>query len=396
MHNTLRPELAAKCVEMLYSQASNAYTASIVAGVLVGALYWNLASRAVIVGWGVAYLAMIAIRHLLGVRYRMRLQTIDQSPAWLRYFRSPVFVCGALWGAFGVYLASHGDAYHLAALLLTLGALVSGAVTAYSIVISVFLAFCVPAMMPVGLYLISQGTYSQVALGLLVLAWMYFMYQGARRFRTFALESLGYQFENTALVRNLAEERDKAEELAIRLKALSSLDSLTGIANRRQFDDEMQAAFARASRDGNEVALILCDLDCFKLYNDTYGHPQGDECLRRAAALLAEHASRESAVAARFGGEEFAVVIPKTDRGAALALAMKIRAALEALGLPHESSKVGGKVVTGSFGVSSVVPGDGATIARLIECADQALYDAKGAGRNRAAYVPYTGAPAAA
>jgi diguanylate cyclase (GGDEF)-like protein len=390
----LRLELSSKCLELLYSQSANAYSASVVGGLFLGALFWNRASKLVIVAWGVAYLVMIAIRHQLGVRFRYQVPGVQAAGPWLRYFQATVLICGVLWGLFGLYLAQHANSHQLAAIVITLGALVSGAVITYSVVMPVFAAFAVPALVPIVLFLMAQDTPGEIMLGLVVLVWLLFMHRLAQRFRGFALESLNYQFENVTLLHDLAEQRDKAEELAMQLKALSAIDGLTGVANRRQLDEELLSAWQRAERENHEIALILCDTDCFKAYNDTYGHLQGDACLRQIAGVLAQHAARGGGVAARYGGEEFAVLLPRTNPENALALAEHMRLAVEALAIPHETSTVG-KCVTASFGVCSTTPGDGASVATLIENADKALYQAKRGGRNQVVRMkrPKDGAP---
>jgi diguanylate cyclase (GGDEF)-like protein len=382
MRQTLRPELVSKCLEMVYAQAVTAYTASIVAALFLGALFWNMASTEVIVGWMVAYVVLVVLRHQVYVRFRLQVPGAQSSGRWLRWFELGLLATGVMWGLFSVYLAQHGDPHRLAVVVITLGALVSGAVWAYGVFPSAFLAFSAPAMAPIGVYLIAQGTYGDLLLGLIVLTWLWFMFQGARRFRAFAIESLNFQFENMALMGDLAEQRDKAEELAAQLKALSSLDGLTGVPNRRHFDGEVAHAWDAALRAGHPMSLILCDLDCFKLYNDTYGHPQGDECLRQAASVLSRIAKDGAGTAARFGGEEFAVVLPQGDRTAALGVAERMRSAVEGLRLPHRSSTVG-PVVTGTFGVATAMPTPSLSMQTLVETADRALYEAKNAGRNR-------------
>jgi len=382
MDRTPRLELQSKCLELLYSQSANAYSASVVGGLFLGALFWNRASKFVIVGWAVAYFVMIAIRHQLGVRFRYQVSGVQAAGPWLRYFQVTVLICGILWGLFGVYLAVHANSYQLAAVVITLGALVTGAVISYAVDMSVFAAFAVPALVPMVLYLMARDTAGEIMLGLVVLVWLLFMHRLAQRFRSFALESLNHQFENVTLLHDLAEQRDKAEELAVQLKALSALDGLTGVANRRQLDEELQTAWQRALREHRELGLILCDTDCFKPYNDTYGHLQGDAALRQIAGVLASHAARGGGVAARYGGEEFAVLLPRTNAESALALAEQMRLAVEALRIPHEKSTAA-TVVTASFGVCCMTPDDTTPVTTLIEFADKALYEAKRGGRNQ-------------
>ena len=167
----------------------------------------------------------------------------------------------------------------------------------------------------------------------------------------------------------------------IELQKLAALDGLTGIANRRRFDEVMKSEWQRGQREGRPLSLLLCDIDFFKSYNDTYGHPAGDLCLKKTAAVLTEHLKRPADLAARYGGEEFAIVLPETALDGALVVANACRAHLEQLALENTGAALG--LVTMSIGVASVMPTPGGGPEELIARADKALYAAKHGGRNR-------------
>ncbi|HXZ56060.1 MAG TPA: GGDEF domain-containing protein [Gaiellaceae bacterium] len=168
-----------------------------------------------------------------------------------------------------------------------------------------------------------------------------------------------------------------------RVVSQAATDSLTGLANRWSFDEELALEWRRAERVGDSLALILADLDDFKSVNDTYGHPVGDQVLRRIAEILALNI-RQVDLAARYGGEEFAVIVPEADLEGAIQLAERLRTALEA----HEIELPDGKrmAVTASFGVA--VKGDLPHGEDLIASADEALYESKRAGKNRVSPLP--------
>jgi diguanylate cyclase (GGDEF)-like protein len=168
-----------------------------------------------------------------------------------------------------------------------------------------------------------------------------------------------------------------------KLAALSATDGLTGIANRRRFDEALEVEWRRAGRSGEPIALAMLDVDLFKQYNDLYGHQAGDDCLRTIAQLFAAAARRPGDLAARYGGEEFAFIAPMTDRAHAQLIAESICQLLEKLALPHEMSPFG--VVTASIGVAVQIPGENAyaSAEMLVQMADAALYQAKQFGRNR-------------
>jgi len=198
------------------------------------------------------------------------------------------------------------------------------------------------------------------------------------------------QHAERRLEQRVAERTQELGELNARLAALSMTDSLTGLANRRQFDEALRSEWERARRTGQPLALLMLDVDHFKRYNDLYGHLAGDECLQRVAAVLGGAARRGGDLVARFGGEEFALILPNTDGASARLVAEQIIHDVQALGLPHAGSGHG--CVTLSVGVACTDPGAGGAPDSLIHSADVALYRAKGQGRNGAALA--AGAPA--
>ncbi len=173
---------------------------------------------------------------------------------------------------------------------------------------------------------------------------------------------------------------DRLGEANRNLLMLASTDGLTGLANRRSFDKALTRELARCSRDGLPVALLLVDVDHFKRYNDSYGHQEGDECLKRLSHLLRGMARRPGDVAARYGGEEFAVILPNTAADGGLHFAESLRTAVEQLNIPHCRSSYG--IVTVSVGIACETPVSGSDSIILLH-ADAALYSAKAGGRNR-------------
>ncbi len=173
------------------------------------------------------------------------------------------------------------------------------------------------------------------------------------------------------------------------LQRLSDMDGLTEVTNRRRFDDVLKAEWKRANRSNAPLSLIFCDIDYFKLFNDTYGHQAGDECLRAVARVIRTNLRRPEDLVARYGGEEFILVLPNTDMEGAFHLAETIRKALTHKRIAHRLSPIH-PYITLSLGVSSIIPdqcADSELLAgmpdALVRLADQALYEAKQRGRNR-------------
>ncbi|HIK53021.1 MAG TPA: CHASE2 domain-containing protein [Oscillatoriales cyanobacterium M59_W2019_021] len=165
------------------------------------------------------------------------------------------------------------------------------------------------------------------------------------------------------------------------LQRLVSIDSLTQIANRRRFDEYLDREWQRGVRERLRLSIMLCDVDYFKIYNDTYGHPAGDRCLQAVASAIARAVKRPADLAARYGGEEFAIVLPNTDFKGAVQVAQLIQQEVERLQIPHESSPVS-PYVTLSLGIACQIPSAQNSPKALVVAADRALYRAKERGRN--------------
>jgi two-component system chemotaxis family response regulator WspR len=195
------------------------------------------------------------------------------------------------------------------------------------------------------------------------------------------------QLERDEAYRSLARVKRELEESNAALARLSTIDSLTDLPNRRRFDDALDAEWRRAARSGTPVSLILIDVDFFKRFNDHYGHPAGDECLRQVAAALRARTLRGTSMIARYGGEEFVALLPDQTSAGARVVAEALRAGVEGLRLPHIRSEVS-SYVTISLGIATALPAPNTSSADLVARADTALYEAKQSGRNRLAVHP--------
>ncbi|KAB2318738.1 sensor domain-containing diguanylate cyclase [Betaproteobacteria bacterium SCN1] len=188
---------------------------------------------------------------------------------------------------------------------------------------------------------------------------------------------VGFMFD----ISERKETEQKLIALQKELEALSFKDGLTGIANRRMFDSILDTEWMHARRNSQPLSLILIDIDYFKQYNDHYGHIQGDDCLRQVAQALESAATRARDLLARFGGEEFALVLPETDAGAARMVAGRCHALIARAAIPHATSPVA-PALTVSIGVGTIIPGRQDTPLAFVEAVDKLLYQAKQAGRN--------------
>ncbi|MDP9025307.1 MAG: diguanylate cyclase, partial [Candidatus Eremiobacteraeota bacterium] len=197
----------------------------------------------------------------------------------------------------------------------------------------------------------------------------------------------GIAIQSTFLSLALAIELRQLTSATARFRSLAVTDTVTEIANRRVFDDRMRSEWTRALRSGTPLTIMIVDVDFFKPYNDQYGHSAGDRCLRAVAQAGAQCMQRPGDAFCRFGGEEFAAVLPETDHEGGLALAESIRGAIARLKIPHARSSAG--IVTVSIGVASAAPTSKNSANGILNLADNALYRAKANGRNRVAAEAY-------
>ena len=166
------------------------------------------------------------------------------------------------------------------------------------------------------------------------------------------------------------------------LQRLMNSDGLTGLSNRRHFDEYIELEWRRSLREQSQMSLLMIDVDYFKTFNDTFGHLEGDEALRKVATAIRDASARPSDLPARYGGEEFALVLPNTSPGGARLVAEKLRMTVQALKIPHISPTEGSSL-TISIGLSTITPTAGSNCRELISAADKGLYQAKNNGRNQ-------------
>ena len=200
---------------------------------------------------------------------------------------------------------------------------------------------------------------------------MVLSYMAEHRSRTVFLQS-----------RLLELEKINSEALANKMEQMSRQDALTGLANRRYFDDVFDREWKRASRYGTSISVMFIDVDHFKHYNDHYGHQQGDKCLQQVATLLGKQCNRAGDLAARFGGEEFVMIYPQTSVDGVIAIAKRTLQAIQAANIPHAKSATS-DFVTVSIGIANCIPSSQITPDQLLRQADMALYQAKQKGRNQ-------------
>ncbi len=366
--------------------------------VLVGAIYAAFFTRYAAVPqtwiWWLAIVAVIALRWWSARPPATDDDPVLAVPAWLFFLL--MFATGVLWGiAPGIISWLVDDLMMITALLFATGIGIA-AFGSYGIDLRAVLAVTVPIATLSLAVIAASGNAAYYAVGIalvLLYAHQFIVIRQARR----VLENqIRLRLENAILAKQLGVENEKtAAELDRRMETerllraskdraekMSATDALTEIANRRYFDNRLKSEVSRAFRDRTFLSLVICDLDYFKQFNDLYGHQEGDECLKSFARILTSFCRRGGDLAARVGGEEFALLLPSTEHPAALKLAENARAAFDELGVKHEGSQLKDNA-TASFGVSTTMPAGNDAGETLYGNADKALYLAKGQGRNQ-------------
>ena len=341
-------------------------------GLILAAVLWDAAPSRALLAWSGLLIAVTGARLLTLRAFRNATPRSESDyAAWKKYLLAGACAAGMVWGSSGILLFHPTSLPHQVILAFVLGGMVAGAVPLLSSMGHAYWCFAIPVMVPISIRMMWVGDRIHLIMSLTM--------------AIFGLAMLATSAQVHRLFRDserLRRELFSSIEVERALEYLVRLDSLTGIPNRRLFEEELDKEWARAKRDNRPLSLITADIDHFKEYNDHYGHPAGDLCLVEVAQTLYHTLSRPGDVAARIGGEEFAVLLPQTDLDGAISVAEQIRAQILALNLLHETSPVAGQV-TLSFGVSSSELASVTSPAGLIHTSDVALYEAKRCGRNQ-------------
>jgi diguanylate cyclase (GGDEF)-like protein len=366
----------AEQIRLLYHQGPTIQLLGIFTAIVSVVMFWKVADHAMLGLWLGVHLIVSSLR--LAATYNFKQRGFFERPPSRKWGRGYVFgalVSGLIWGSLSlIYDPSWPAPYQIMLFAIYTG-ITAGAFNTHSSYFAAFPAFYLPPVACLTYATLGRTGEGFVELGFLFVIYMVLMYTSALKFHNRLAHSLEIRFDNERLAAQLAETNRQLAQLA-------DLDELTGMDNRRSMDRHLFKEWSRAYRTGKPLSLLILDVDFFKQYNDRYGHDAGDECLTRVARVLLDHAKRSSDMAARFGGEEFAVILPETDEHSALHIAEAIRTHLETLQIPHASSRVSA-FVTISIGVATTLPDAPEYSDQLRLAADKALYQAKNQGRNR-------------
>jgi diguanylate cyclase (GGDEF)-like protein/hemerythrin-like metal-binding protein len=360
----------------LIANSAIPFIGSAVGSLLVAIALTGAVENRIVISWLLLVYTSIGIRIWLTYRCKTRLDLIGYDAGEALRYAISTGLPGIIWGLCGLLIKDSSPVVMIV-IITAIQAMVMGGVLTLGMVVPAFLSFALPALIPMIFVLAFSGGMANVVLALCSVIFLALMVGIAIRFNVSLRYTWQLTFEKEDLVTSLTEAHDNLELLA-------TTDGLTGIANRRHFDEVLEVEFARLYRSRAPLSVILMDIDYFKLFNDAYGHVAGDQCLKNVADVFQKCVNRAPELAARYGGEEFAAILPETDYHGAIILAEKIRAEVAGLAIPHCDSAVE-SFVTVSLGVATVDCTKILSPLDAVNNADRQLYRAKSEGRNRIA-----------
>ena len=327
---------------------------------------WNRVSVTGLLIWFAVMLVFNALRLVAKARFPDRPLDISEVKAWDRRLTASAFLSGCMWGFAGGFFFLQGETGHNFFLTILIVGMSAAAATSLSYHRSAYPAFFLPAMIPVTCLLILEAGAAEKVIGMVIPFYFTLMYLLSRKI---------YEAAHLSIVARINSQQ------------LAYYDPLTGVANRRAFEEILKKEWLRALRSGQPLSLIITDIDDFKRYNDTYGHATGDEVLKAVSTMIEGRIRRGTDLVARIGGEEFAIILPETDIAGAEAFTTQIRKHCRQL---KSGSGRYDEVPTLSAGISVVVPNQKSNVESLFDLADSALYEAKRGGKNRAVSIRAT------
>ena len=386
-----REELFSAQLEMLMQNGRlatvNAHLVGVVATVM---MFWSFMSVNAILLWAAAFLILLLLRSLQmsNALVERRYQTRPKRVYWQLLFGAAL--TGGVWSAAYIYIASIVPVTMQYAFLLVIVMIIAFSVGFSVMIREYFVVSVFTSLWPIAWWSLVhywEQPYNML-IGLVLLAFcallVYVADQTYKSFRN--MISLAWEREHIAqelgdLTGSLRDRNRQLRDARRQLTDLANVDELTGLGNRRLVNSVLQEEINRARRSSSEISVILLDVDYFKNYNDTYGHPAGDAVLQKLADLMQRATTRAGEVVARYGGEEFILILPGASADSAMRTASRLRDLVVEEEIPHETSKAA-SFITVSQGVATVVPVSELQPADLAKQVDAALYRAKDAGRN--------------
>lgn len=368
--------LKAEQIRLLFHQGMPIQLLGLATAFIAMVALRDVVDRTLLIAWFGTMTVVTLLRLWLDYRFTRLAANTLRLERWGRLYLLGTFISGVTWGGLSLFFDPDWPVQEQVIVFAIFCGIIAGAFNSNSSVKWAFPAFFLPPTAMLAYMMLSHYQHFE-KLSLLLVIYIALMWISSRRYYRRLRTSLRMQLVNESLARAL-------ERSNRRLLALSELDELTGLGNRRTMNRFLAQEWERHIRNEEPLSLLFIDLDYFKQFNDNYGHLEGDAVLVRTAAVFRHYAQRATDLAARFGGEEFAILLPGTDHENAMRMAEQVRADVESLAIPHEGSACAA-YITVSIGVATMTARTGTSHEILTAEADRMLYAAKEQGRNRVA-----------
>lgn len=355
--------------------------------ILISFLIWDeIAPRSALI-WMSAIMSALLVRFIAYFLYKRISSEREAEPRyWRRLFIWGAFVTAGLIGFAGfMYFPALSESSKMVFILLILG-LVSGALPILASDLRAYSIYILLSLAPIAYHALASEVIAIKLIGALVFVFIGMLMLSCHLFNRALLDSLIYRYRSELLADRLQIANNRLSAANQELQRISTIDELTGTYNRRFFNHRFDEVWADHVREGTVLSALMIDVDLFKSYNDSFGHLQGDHCLRRVAEEIIGVIRRPRDFVARFGGEEFIMVLPNTDITGAQEIAVRIHKRVEQLAMPHRRND-GVNRVTVSIGGASIKPGKDSDSDQFLQRVDHALYMAKNKGRNTSVLI---------
>lgn len=352
---------------------------------VIAFLGWNEIGNSALV-WFAAAVLVIALRFGIYYRYKSAANADENSLFWRRMFLLGAYSTSIILSAAGfVFFPQLPPNAQTVFMVIMLG-IVSGSHPVMALDLRSYVFYVIVALLPLVYINLASPDVHLKLLAILAIVYAVMLMLTGYMFSRVMIDSLIYRYRSKSLAERLQVANQRLSSANEELQRISTVDELTGTFNRRYFNQRFEEVWNDHLREKTTLSALMIDVDYFKLYNDNYGHLRGDSCLQKIAQEIIHVIRRPRDFAARFGGEEFIVLLPKTDASGAREIAVRIHQQIERLAIPHKRPDKFGRV-TVSIGGSSIVPSREVTDDAFLQRVDQALYQAKAKGRNTSIFI---------
>jgi diguanylate cyclase (GGDEF)-like protein len=336
--------------------------------------------------WFAAAILIIALRCGVYYRYKSDGDTEQNAPFWRRLFLFGAYSTSVVLSAAGfIFFPQLPPNAQTVFMVIMLG-IISGSHPVMALDLRSYVFYVIVVVLPLVYINLASSDVHLKLLAVLAIVYAVMLMLTAHMFGRVMIDSLIYRYRSKSLAERLQVANQRLSSANEDLQRISTVDELTGTFNRRYFNQRFEEVWNDHLREKTTLSALMIDVDYFKMYNDNYGHLRGDNCLQKIAHEIIHVIRRPRDFAARFGGEEFIVLLPKTEAAGAREIAVRIHQQIERLAIPHKRPDKFGRV-TVSIGGSSIVPTRDVTDDAFLQRVDQALYQAKAKGRNTSVFI---------